>query len=523
MSSQRTAVVRHTVSVAVATTLSKALGFIRELLLIRYLGVTAIGDAFTVAFRIPNSLRKIFAEGALSAAFVPSIVTTTHRKGVRAASEVVSAGALIIQALIIPLCILIGVFAPSILCALAPGWCSSASGAERLALAVSLVRVLIGFISAISLSSLLAGALQAVHIYTVPAFAQVLMNVLLCIQLMALSWAGLPAWYLAWCILFNGLIMVLFHGYFYLRAGFVLTFPDRSAWASMRAVLLRFFHCCAGGGAMEINAFIDQMIASYLPAGAIMLINSTAGFIRIPIGILAVPFSNIMLTKFSKVVLYAPERLGYYLFEGARCMLWCAIPATLGLSLFAYRIFYIFMQSSNFTLDHVYQAQILLIIGSLTIFWTSYNKILESALYALHETSLPTIATVLSVVVNVVLSLLLLPIAGAPGIVAATVIATAVRTVALLVMIHKYLGLPWYGHALARFIRRFVMQIACIGWVVYGLYLMIYAGMERVPQPLSQWLCWGFGYWLWVAPLCACAGWLLYATRTWFKTKTYFL
>ena len=147
-------IIRKTMQVGGSTLMSRVLGIIREVLMVRYLGAGAMADAFITAWKIPNSLRKIFAEGALSAAFTPTMVKLIKEDKKDAANGLMSLGFLFFEGIVLALCTIVIITAPTVVWLMAPGF-----SPEQVARTVPFLRILMPFIFFISISALLAGAL----------------------------------------------------------------------------------------------------------------------------------------------------------------------------------------------------------------------------------------------------------------------------------------------------------------------------------------------------------------------------
>lgn len=513
-----------TLKLGFTTLVSKALGLLREIFMARYLGVGAVADAFFTAFRIPNSLRKIFAEGALSAAFIPTLVQVSKKRGQEEAGRLVTLAFFVIQGFLFLFCCFLAYNAHTIIGLVAPGWVGDGVIAtERFTLSISLFRTLIFFILFISSSSLLAGALQAVNHFTIPALSQIVLNVLFVLQLVLCSYYDLPVQFLAWFLLFNGLVIFLLHGFFYFRKNYQIVMPQKETFKQMWEVLRKFLPCIIGMGAIEINLFVDQALASYLPEGSVALLRYTYGFMRLPLGVFAVTLATILLPHFSRVSTYAPRRMSYYLLESGKLVFWVTAPVTILMSVFSYKIFYTTLLSSKFTLVHVGQASILLSFFLLGLFFFSFNKVVLNVYYALHETALPTIITVIGTVINTVLNVIGIYLFGLKGIILATVIAGGVQSL-LFVLVLKYkMGMRLYTRPFWGFVYRYLVQLSIAGWILYGLYSLSIYYIGQLPVRAHQMLCWSMVYWFWVGPLCAGVALFVYFSRRLFGVKIHFL
>lgn len=522
----RRSIMMHTIQLGISTVISKALGFVRELLMARYLGVGPLADAFFTAFRIPNSLRKIFAEGALSAAFVPTLTNVVAQEGQEQASRVTTVALVIMQSILALLCVFLVMHASFCVSLQVPGWLANdGQTSERFIVAVALFKILIFYILFISASSLLSGALQGINKFSVAAWGQIVMNVVWIAQLWFSSAYNLSLTAFAWLMLVNGAVYVAFHALFYYRAGFRFVFAcDAATWAAVLQGLKKFVPCAIGLGAVEINLYIDQIVASYLPEGSLSLLNYTQGFVRLPLGVFAVAFGTILLPHFSRVSRYAPQRMGYYLLESAKLVLWITLPATLLMGCFSYKIFYTtyYSFSDKFALAYVQEAALLLLLSVLGLFFFSLNKIVINIYYALHETRWPTIITIIATVANTLFNIVGMKLLGLKGIVLATTAAAVVQSL-LCIIVLQWMGVHWYPRAFWGFAGRYAAQVAVVGWGLYALYALCHALIAGCSPYWSHLLLETLLFWAWVGPLCGLFMLVLYGTRRWFGIKLHFL
>jgi putative peptidoglycan lipid II flippase len=515
-------VLRQTFSVGATTMLSQCLGFIRETLLARYLGVSAAADAFNAAWQIPNSLRKIFAEGALSAAFIPTLVGVAKHDGKLQVSRVVTLAIVIIEAILITLCIIMSFGSGWIMGIMAPGWANCTDPAGQCTMAAHFFRILIFFIVFVSTSSLLACALQAVNYFSMLAIAQVLTNILLVGQLWLCTTYDLSLTTYAWFLVANGLVIVLFNVAMYFRQGMTFAMPNERTGPSVIKALGKFFPCIFVFGAVEISLIIDRMLASYLPVGSISLLMYTYAFARIPLRAFAGVFSMILLPQFSRVSTYAPHRLSFYLLESAKFIFWVTVPAALLLSAFSYKLFYTSLLNDRFPLESVYEAHILLNLFSIAIFFLALEKIILNIFYSLHATKMPTVITLIGAAINTVLNIAFMFRWGVRGLIVATVIAIIAKFVIFLVTLNRQFGFTIYVKPFGNFVLRYSIQLVLAGALLYGLHTGMTSIILQLPEPLSYALLWRFAYWFWVGPLCAGVAFLVYATRHLFGIRLYF-
>lgn len=510
--------IRKTFLVGFFTFLSRISGFLRTILQARYLGVGVTSDAFITAFRVPNLLRKIFAEGALSAAVTPTLVRVVRNNGIHEASKLVCLLFLCIETLLLLCCSLIWIYAGPVITFISPGFT-----AEQHTLALPLLRILISFIFFVSSSALFAGALQAVHHFTIPAAGQIILNIVTIIGLAICMLYNLPTTTFAWFIIAGSALLLLAHAVAYIHLNFTFELPDRAAAASLWSVLGKFVPCLISISPVEIISLIDGQFASYLPHGSVTRISYATDFMRIPLGIFVIAFSTILLPHLARVSTYAPKRLGFYLLESTKLIFWVTIPSALLMGFFSYDIFYTIFLSKNFTLTDIQEVAHLLIAALAGLFFFSINKILLNMYYALHATTLPALITIVSLVCNIGLNMLLMPQFGSLGLVMAMSLSALIQTIAFLVGLHYVFNFTFYVKQFMHFVLKYCIQLICIFTPSYLLYRSIAYCITLLPTCWSYILLQSIGLWFWVGPLCGLMALIVFYTRKKFGVQLYFL
>jgi len=230
------------------------------------------------------------------------------------------------------------------------------------------------------------------------------------------------------------------------------------------------------------------------------------------------------------VALYAPKRMWYYLLESVKLVAWVTIPISLCMIAFSYKIFETMLISESFTqLDALRAGQLLAAFGC-GLFFFSLNKILVNLFYAHHDTVRPTLISLIGTVVNTLLNFFLMQVWGILGIVISTTVSTVLQTVLFLAILHRSYKVSLPVKNVGMFLLRTVVQCIVFGLLLYGIYQGIYRGVSALPptwkvftMPASLFLTKKWGYWLWVGPLCATLGLLMYLTRRKFGIRIYFL
>lgn len=516
-------ILKKTFQVGGNTLVSRFLGLAREILLMRFLGVGVVADAFTTAFMIPNSLRKLFAEGALTAAFVPTFVTLFHKGGKEKANELMSLAFLFFEGLLLALCVLV-VWQPEYTITLiAPGFSS-----EQLAATIPCLRILMPFIFFISTSSLLAGALQSVNQFFIPAFCPVLLNITFIGGILACLAYGLSVEYLCYAILFGGFLQIVLHVISYFSLGFSFKMPTMETTHSFLQMLTKFLFCFLSMSVMELSLIIDQRFASYLAVGSVTLIKYTSRFMGIPLGVFAVAFSTILLPHFSKVNLIDPKRLHFYLAESMKFVFWVTIPATIIMGYLSENIFVtLFVSSSKkFPVALIPEAGHLLLAFLMGLFFFSINKILFNLYYSFHDTRYPMIIAAAATVMNVGANYLLVGSLGTIGLALGTCISGITQTVLSLFFLKYKHNFELHLKEFFEFALRYSIQLIIVLLPLYWGYKAVHQAVIHACGTSTKatfFFIESFGFWLWTMPLIASAFGVLYITRKQFKVQLYFL
>lgn len=500
------------------TLASRAFGLIRELLLARYLGSGAISDAFVTAFKIPNLLRKVFAEGALSAAFVPTIIKTVKIEGKQEANSLMTLAFIIFEGAVLAICLVAMIFPRWVIYTLAPGF-----NLEQITQATSCLLILMPFIFFVSAGALLTGALQAENHFFIPAIAPVILNGAFIMGIVVGLMYGTPITTLCYFILFGGLLQLAAHLVMYYRLAFSFGKVTKESFKTFISVFIKFILCMPSVALSEINLLIDHRFASYIVGGA-SCINYANRFMGIPLGVFATSFATILLPHFTRVSGYAPKRLSFYLLESTKLVLWVCLPITCGMIFFSYDIFYSLFYSPQFPLEQILRCSHVLIACVLGLFFFSINKILVNIFYAAHKTFIPGCIAIIAALVNIGLNYLLMPYLEVAGLALASTCAAGIQTILSYYFLQRTLSIKLYTGPLALFVYRFTIQLTTIGCAFLAFYWAIKMTLTHLLwQRYAHFFLHQAGLWLWVTPLlvgCLCA--LLYSRR-YFKVKLYFL
>jgi integral membrane protein MviN len=511
-------IIKKTIGVGSSTLASRVLGIIREVMQVQYLGVNAMSDAFTTAFRIPNSLRKVFVEGALSASLVPPFVNAIRNDKRKMVDSLVLLALIIFEGVVLCLCGLFMWKAELIILLMCPGF-----DAAQVARTVPMLRILMPFIFFISSSAVFGSALQSVNHFFIPAITPAFMNVVYIGSLALCIANDLPVTYFCYFIILAGVVQLIAHIITYLRLDFSFSKVTSETWNHFKPIALNVFFCiiCVGMTS-EISLIVDTVFASYLPSGSISLMNYAIRFMGIPLGLFASALSTITLPYFARVSSYAPKRLSFFMVEATKLVFWVTIPMTLIMGFLGEKIFHTIFLSSKFTLGQVLEARMILLAFLVGLFSLSLNKILLNLYYSRRVMWLPAMISIFGAGMNIVFNMMLVGKYQATGLALGTSIAACIQTLLHIIFLRVWFGYTFYMNNFMRFVWRYCLQLA----IVLPIALLVYFGMTNLiivlPAYLSQFFLYKLGFWLWVGPLCLAIAAFVYFTRKQFGIKLYF-
>ena len=516
-SSSSYSIILKTIQVGANTFLSRIFGLAREVLLLRLLGVDELADAFSTAFMLPNSLRKIFAEGALTSAFVPSFIHTLKKDGKSPANALMTLCFIVFESFLLLLCIIVMVFPRATIKLLAPGYSETTALA-----AIPFLQILMPLIFFISSSALFAGVLNSVNHFFIPAFAPVIINASFLLGTLGCLYYGYSVTFLCWAIIIGTIIQCLMHAAAYFYYGFSFQKFTSETVKTFRSMLTKFLFCFMSNSVMEVGLFVDQQFASYLPSGSVTLIKYAHRLMGIPLGVFAVAFATILLPHFTHVKMDNPEKIEFYLNQSVKFVLWVTIPATIIMMFFSQEIFLTLFASfsSKFPIHRLPEAGAILAAFLSGLMFFSLNKIFTTLFFALHNTKIPTLVTSLGTVVNIIANYALVNKLGATGLAYATSLGGLFQTLLFMYMLERHSPYRINYKQLWCFIVRYLIITMVTISIYYPIYTKCYSYMHNLEKPF---LITGPGFWFWVGPLIVAGYLFLYAMRKWTDKDIYFL
>lgn len=393
-------------TVSSMTLISRVLGFVRDAVIARVFGAGLMTDAFFVAFKIPNLLRRLFAEGAFSQAFVPILAEYRNRRGEAATRTLVDHVAALLTLALVVVTALGVVAAPLIVTISAPGFTATP---EKFALTVDLLRIVFPYILFIALTSLAGGILNTWSRFAVPAFTPVLLNLsFIGFALLAAPWFDPPITALAWAVFAGGILQLAFQLPFLARIGMLPRFRLDLGDEGVRRVLKQMAPAVFGVSVGQVSLLINNIFASFLVTGSVTWLYFADRLMEFPAGLLGVALGTVLLPSLSKYhAAQSAQRYSELLDWGLRLTLLLAVPAAAALALLAVPLITTLFHYGAFTASDVISTRDAVIAYSVGLVGLIAVKVLAPGFYARQDIRTPVRFAVITLVTTQLLNLVL--------------------------------------------------------------------------------------------------------------------
>ncbi|MCY4358816.1 MAG: murein biosynthesis integral membrane protein MurJ [Gammaproteobacteria bacterium] len=459
------------------TMVSRVLGLVRDIVIARVFGTTDAADAFFLANKIPNFMRRLFAEGAFNQAFVPVLSEYRSLRSQTEVQQLINAVTGRLGGMLLLLTLIVMITAPWLAVPIAFGW--YADQAEKFVLFVEMLRITFPYLLLISMTALCGAILNSYDRFAVPAITPAILNISLisCSFLLAPSLRE-PELALAWGVLIAGFAQLLFQLPFLARMR-LLPRPTRAEnHEGVKRIMRLMVPALFGVSVSQINLLLDTVIASLLVTGSVSWLYFSDRLMEMPLGTFGIAIAIVVLPSLSRK--HAEASLGEFretLDWALRLVCLIALPATLGLILIAEPLLITLFLSENFDVNDVISASGSLRAYALGLLAFMAIKILAPGYFARQNTSTPVRIGVVAMLVNMVLNILFY-LAGLAhiGLALATSMAALVNAVLL-----------WFG------LRQADVFHFQAGWLRFGLQLLLgNAAMTifilMLCDPWQQWL-----------------------------------
>ena len=423
---------------SVATFISRVLGYVKDMILAVYFGATGLSDTFFVAFRIPNLLRELFAEGSMSSAFIPVLTEYQAKNGKDEAKRLVRITFTFIMIFVGLICLIGIIFAPSIVTAIAPGFLSMP---EKFSLTVLLTRAMFPFLLFISLAALIMGALNSRRVFFIPALAPAMLNVSIIVTVISLaSKMEQPIIAVAIGVALGGFVQFAFQIPSFLKNGYSLKPEYDFRHPGLKKMSILMLPATMGMAVAQINIFISTILASYLAAGSITYLYYSMRLVQFPVGIFGVAMGMAVLPALSEHALKGDyDKLRDDFSFALRLLFFITIPAMAGLIALREPIVNILFQRGKFDYAATAGTADALLFYSLGIWAIVGVRIVTASFYSMQDTKTPIKILVVTVMTNIILSLALMGPLKHSGLALANALASTVNFLLLFYFLRKKL------------------------------------------------------------------------------------
>ena len=468
---------KSTAVVSLMTFVSRISGLVRDVVMANVLGPGSLADAFFVAFRIPNFLRRIFGEGAFSQAFVP-VFSELNAQNTLEAQRFVNATAGALAAITLLLTVLGMVFAPSIIYLLAHGFTEHP---QKFQTAVDALRIMFPYLFCISLVAMAAGVLNTLNRFAIPAATPILLNLCMIVaMLVQIPYLDNLALALAAGVLVAGFVQLLFQLPVLIREGYVPKPVIDFQNPPMRRVFGLMLPAVFSVSVAQVNMLVNTYLASFLVTGSVSWLYFSDRLMEFPVGVFGIALATVVLPSLSREHAFGSESQFSAMLDWAlRWVIMIAVPATFALYLLATPLLTAIFQYNAFTTEDVAMTAMALKAFAVGVCGFIFVKVLAPGFFARKDTRTPMKIAVVAVAVNIVLSIILVRLMAHTGLALAISLAAWVNAGLLFVTLYaRGIFSPesgWPGFLIRIAIAVAVMSVCLV----------------TLDQPVNVWFAWG--------------------------------
>ncbi len=461
--------------VGILTFLSRILGLVRDILIANFFGSGMAADAFFVAFRIPNLLRRLFAEGSFSVSFIPVFTEYLQNRSKEEAFFL----ARVVLTFLVPILTVVSIagiiFSPLIVRIIAPGF---GGMGEKYALTVLLTRIMFPYIFLVSVLALFMGILNSLKHFSAPAIAPVFLNLSMIAALLFLSsYMKEPTVGLALGVIGGGILQVALQIPFLMGKGVSLVPKWNPGHPALKRIGVLMLPIIFGSAIYQINQLVGTLLASLLREGSISYLYYADRLVQFPLGVFAIAISTAVLPSLSREAADGDlDRLRKTLSHALRLTMFITIPAMVGLILLGEPIITLLFQRGAFDSFTTIMTARALLYYSLGLWAFAALRVFVSAFYSLQDTKTPVKVAVVAMLVNIIFSVILMrtPLEHG-GLALALSLASTLQLFMLIFLLRKRLG-GIEGRAIVSSILRSFLCSFIMGVCIYFLALKIFVG-----------------------------------------------
>ncbi len=421
--SENTRVTKAAGVVGAATLLSRIFGLIRDVVIAWFFGAGLSADAFFVAFRIPNLLRRLFAEGSLSIAFIPVFTEYLTVKGREEAFKLARSAMWLLSMILAVVAVFGILLSPVIIKVVAPGFISSP---EKFFLTVNLTRIMFPYIFFIGLVALCMGILNSLGHFAAPALAPVFLNIaMICSVFFISPYMSDPVTGLAIGVLIGGVLQLALQVPFLIKKGLYFWQRVKISHPGLKRIGILMLPTVFGAAVYQINILVGTLLASLLPEGSVSYLYYADRLVQFPLGIFAIATATAILPSLSRQAASRDlEAVKATFAHAMKLVLFITIPSMVGLIILREPIVALLFKRGVFDSKAVQLTAYALLYYSIGLWAFSCVRIVVSTFYALQDTRTPVRMAVISIIANIVLGIILMGPLAHGGLALATSLAS---------------------------------------------------------------------------------------------------
>jgi len=437
--SENSKVVKAAGIVSASTMLSRLFGFIRDMVVAAFFGASMATDAFFVAFRIPNLLRRLIGEGSLTVSFVPVFTDYLDNKSKEEALELANVAFTLLSSLLVVISILGVLFSPLIVSLIAPGFISDPN---QFSLAVFLNRLMFPYIFFMSLLALCMGVLNSFRHFAAPALSPVFLNISIIVAALTLrNFFAEPVTALAIGVMIGGLLQLAMQWPFLAKYGLKIKFRFNLNHPGIRQIAVLMMPAVFGAAIYQINVFIGTILASLLPKGAVSYLYYADRIMELPLGVFAIAIGTATLPSLSMLATKGNyDELKSTMSFSLRLLLFVTIPAMVALLALSLPIISVLFQRGAFDAQAAILTAQALFCYALGLWAFSVIRVIIAAFYSLQDSKWPMKAAIITLIVNVVASIILMFPLKHNGLALANSLSSMVNVAVLGIVLRKKIG-----------------------------------------------------------------------------------
>ena len=386
--------------VALSTFISRVMGFIRDMLMAAFFGATGLTDAFFLAFKIPNLLRRYVAEGTLTISFVPVYTEYLIKEGREKANELAQK-TLSLQMLIISILIFLGiVFSPQIVAVIGYGFKSG----EILDLAINLNRIMFPYLFFTGFVAFAMGILNSNNHFFAPSFSPVMFNLGIITGIVFFSrFFSQPLYGVAMGVIFGGILQFILQIPFIIKTGFRLRISFDINHPGIRKIFKLFGPSVFSNGLGQIMIMISTIYASMLPSGSISYLYYSDRLTEIVLGVFIISIGNVILPEMSKMnAVNDYKGLSELYTKSVRSALFLAMPATIALAVIGFPIISVLFMRNEFSVIDAQMTYSALFFASLGMSSTAIIRVTIPTFFSMNDSRKPVFSSLFALIVFVI-------------------------------------------------------------------------------------------------------------------------